>query len=176
MHFPTWSRSFYKPCSKKRGLNFWVPVPFQRYENTSGYDTDYSPLLNYPLVNPHRFFPFIFSINQSFIWKRNYLFRCPHEHMTSFQYLATSKYVSTFSNLFQTQDIKTFWAWNLESLISRTGSFVTLDRIRCCSVLERQHALGTRMVSWKYLVCFICHSLETKASFFIFYVYVFLLL
>ena len=106
----------------------------------------------------------------------NYLFRCPHEHMTSLQYLTTSRYVSTFSTLFQTQDIKIFWAWNLESLIFRTGSLVTLDRIRCCSVLERQHALGTRMVSWKYLVCFICHSLETKASFFIFYVYVFLLL
>ena len=156
-----------------------MPISFQRYKNTSRYDTDCSPLVELPPGESpqiYRFFPFIFSINQSFICRRNYLFRYPHEHMMSFQYLATPKYVSFFSTFFQTQDIKTFWAWNLESLISRTGSFVTLDRIRCCSVLERQHALGTRMVSWKYLVCFICHSLETKASFFIFYVYVFLLL
>ena len=134
------------------------------------------PPVELPLVNPHRFFPFIFSINESLICKRNYLFRCPHEHKVSFSYLATSKCVSTFSTFFQTHDIKTFWRWNLESLISRTGSFVTLDRIRLSSVLERQHALGTRMVPWKYLVCSICHSLKTKASFFIFYVYVFLLL
>ena len=77
MRFPTWSRSFYKPCSKKRVLNFSVPVPFQRYKNTSWYNTDCSPMLNYPLVNPHRFFLFVFSINQSFICKRNYLFLCP---------------------------------------------------------------------------------------------------
>ena len=171
MHFPIWSRSFYKNL----GSIFECPYRFSRTKICLSTTLIAPLLLNYPLVNTHRFFPFIFSINQSFICKRNYLFSCPHEYMASFQYLATSKYVSTFSTLFQTQDIKTFWAWNLESLISRTGSFVTLDRIRCCSVLERQHALGTRMVSWKYLVCFICHSLETKA-FFIFYMYVFLLL
>ena len=94
--------------------------------------------------------------------------------MTPSQHLAASKYVSTFSTIFQTQGIKKFWAWNLESLISGTGSVVTLDRIRCYPVLEKQHFLGTRMVSCKYLVCFICHSLETKTSFFIFYVYVYL--
>ena len=141
MHFPTWSRSFYKPCSKKRGLNFWVPVPFQREENTSGCDTDCSPPVELPPGESPQIFPFIFSINQSFISKRNYLFPCPHEHMTLFQDLATSKYVSTFSTFFQKQDIKTFSASNLESLISRTGSFVTFDYIPCCSVLERQHAL-----------------------------------
>ena len=157
------------------GSIFGCPYRFSSMKIRQGTTLIAPLLLNYPLVNTHRFFPFIFSINQSFICKRNYLFSCPHEHMASFQYLATSKYVSTFSTFFQTQDIKTFWAWNLESLISRTGFFVTLDHIHCYSVLERQHALGNRMVSWKYLVCFICHSLETKASFFIFYMYVFLL-
>ena len=123
------------------------------------------------------FFPFNFCINFSkFHSTRNYLFCCPHEHMTPSQHLAASKYVSTFSTIFQTQGIKKFWAWNLESLISGTGSVVTLDRIRCYPVLEKQHFLGTRMVSCKYLVCFICHSLETKTSFFIFYVHVILLL
>ena len=31
--------SLYKPCSKRFGLNIWVPVPIQRHEYTSGYDT-----------------------------------------------------------------------------------------------------------------------------------------
>ena len=99
MHFLTWPRSFYKPCSKKLGLNFWVPISFQRYKNTSRYDTDCSPLVELPPGESpqiYRFFPFIFSINQSFICRRNYLFGYPHEHMTSFQYLATPKYVSFF--------------------------------------------------------------------------------
>ena len=32
-------RSFYKPGSEKFGLNIWEPIPIQRYENTSTYDT-----------------------------------------------------------------------------------------------------------------------------------------
>ena len=31
-------RSFYKPGSKKIGLNFRAPKLIQKYENTSGYD------------------------------------------------------------------------------------------------------------------------------------------
>ena len=33
-------RSFYKPSFKTLELNFWVSITFQRYKNTSGYDTD----------------------------------------------------------------------------------------------------------------------------------------
>ena len=33
-------RSFYKPCSKKFGFNFWAPILIQWYKNNmSGYDT-----------------------------------------------------------------------------------------------------------------------------------------
>ena len=32
-----------KLCSKKFGLNIWAPIPIQRYENTSGYDTEEQP-------------------------------------------------------------------------------------------------------------------------------------
>ena len=31
-------RSFYKPCSKKFGLNVWSTILIQQYENTSGYN------------------------------------------------------------------------------------------------------------------------------------------
>ena len=131
MDLPTWSRSFYKACSKKFGLNLWVLIPFQRYENTSRYNTGCSPSVELPPGESPQILPIYFFYKWKFSCKKNYLFRCP-------QYLATSKYVSTFSTFFQTQDIKIFWALNLESLISRTGSFVTLDRICCYSELEKQ--------------------------------------
>ena len=142
-----------------------MPIRFQWYENMFGYDTILWGI-------PTEFFP-IYILHKSKLYcKRNYLFCCPHEHMTPFQHVVKSKYeVSIFSTFFQTQDIKTFWAWNLEShvwltLSPRAGFFVTLDSIHCYSVLERQHALGTRMVSLKYHVYFNCHSLESKARFF----------
>ena len=39
-------KSFYNLCCKKSGLNFWVPILFQRYQNMSGYDTGQTSGLN----------------------------------------------------------------------------------------------------------------------------------
>ena len=39
MHLPTCSKVFFKPL-KTLGIDMWIPIPIQRYKNTSGKDTD----------------------------------------------------------------------------------------------------------------------------------------
>lgn len=39
MHLSTCSKVFYKPL-KTLGIDMWIPIPIQRYKNTSGKDTD----------------------------------------------------------------------------------------------------------------------------------------
>ena len=42
IHFPAWYAVFYKLCSKRFGLNIWVPIPIQWFENMSGCNTAYA--------------------------------------------------------------------------------------------------------------------------------------
>lgn len=39
MHLPTCSKVFYKPLKTLR-IDMWIPIPIQRYKNTSGKDSD----------------------------------------------------------------------------------------------------------------------------------------